>query len=233
MTLKKNKEKNFCEKFLNIFLGIITSFFSIGISVIVTLNLTIVYRFAITKLNLDKLTGLSEESLMKNYNEMIKYLNNPFINELKFSDFTMSKTGEIHFMEVKDIFMNIYIIILISIIIFMLFKLIKKLYNAINVVKVLNYASNMIISIFGFIIIIMLIDFKKAFIVFHKIFFDNNYWLFDPYTDPIINALPEELFLAYALIIVGILTVQVIAFKVVYYLDKNHNDELVPFNTQI
>lgn len=159
MTLKRNKEKNLYKNFLNIFLGIITSFFSIGISVIATLNLTIVYRFAITKLNLDKLTGLSEENLMKNYNEMIKYLNNPFINELKFPDFTMSKTGEIHFMEVKYIFMKIYIIILISIIIFMLFKLIKMLYNAINVVKILNYASNMIISIFGFIIIMMLIDF--------------------------------------------------------------------------
>ena len=40
-----------------------------------------------------------------------------------------------------------------------------------------------------------LIDFSWAFTMFHKLFFRNDYWIFDPRIDPIIIALPEELFM--------------------------------------
>ena len=40
----------------------------------------------------------------------------------------------------------------------------------------------------------MLIGFDQFFIAFHGLFFNNDAWLFNPLTDPIINALPEAYF---------------------------------------
>jgi len=38
-------------------------------------------------------------------------------------------------------------------------------------------------------------DFSKYFIVFHKIFFNNDLWLLDPTTDLLINIVPEPFFM--------------------------------------
>lgn len=38
------------------------------------------------------------------------------------------------------------------------------------------------------------LDFNQVFTVFHKIFFDNDLWIFDPATDYMIRMLPEGLF---------------------------------------
>ena len=36
------------------------------------------------------------------------------------------------------------------------------------------------------------INFEKSFVLFHKLLFSNDYWMFDIETDPIILMLPEE-----------------------------------------
>ncbi|WP_195964740.1 DUF1461 domain-containing protein, partial [Clostridium cuniculi] len=60
-----------------------------------------------------------------------------------------------------------------------------------------------------------IIDFSKAFIIFHKIFFKNDYWIFDENMDPIINALPEDLFMIYGAVILGIIIIVCIVIKVI------------------
>lgn len=42
---------------------------------------------------------------------------------------------------------------------------------------------------------IIFISFDRLFILFHQILFTNDYWLFDPQLDPIINVLPESYFM--------------------------------------
>ena len=50
------------------------------------------------------------------------------------------------------------------------------------------------------------LDFDRAFTVFHQLFFPGKTnWLFDPYTDEIINILPQEFFMHCALLILAIL----------------------------
>ena len=49
------------------------------------------------------------------------------------------------------------------------------------------------------------VNFSRAFVIFHELFFDNDYWIFDPATDPIILALPEEFFFHCALVILAVL----------------------------
>jgi integral membrane protein (TIGR01906 family) len=60
------------------------------------------------------------------------------------------------------------------------------------------------------------INFDKAFVVFHEIFFRNNYWQFDPQMDPIINILPEEFFYHSALLIVILIILSIILLRVLY-----------------
>lgn len=207
-------------KYINIIMGVFMAIFSVAISVIFTLNLGVIYKIAIPRFNLVAKSGFSSERLMGNYNSMINYLRNPFEDKLIFNDFPMSVQGKIHFEEVKRIFMGMYIIIIVFIVIYIIFKCIESTSKIIKESLILNYCSNTIISIISIGIIAMSIDFSKAFEIFHKIFFRNDYWLFDPKTDPIINVLPEELFMIYGVTIVGLLLLQAIAYKYIGYKAK-------------
>lgn len=58
----------------------------------------------------------------------------------------------------------------------------------------------------------MCLDFNSFFITFHQVLFQNNDWLFNPETDPVIKLLPESFFaasfgLAVGLVGVGITTI--------------------------
>lgn len=56
--------------------------------------------------------------------------------------------------------------------------------------------------------IIVAVNFSRAFVVFHHLFFDNDLWLFDPATDLMINMLPEGLFMDF--------TVRILDFFVLF-----------------
>jgi len=67
-----------------------------------------------------------------------------------------------------------------------------------------------IASILTFVIPVLLgipfiVDFNKAFVAFHEIAFSNDYWLFDPRIDPVINILPEWFFMYAAFLILLIM----------------------------
>ncbi|AVK48872.1 MULTISPECIES: TIGR01906 family membrane protein [Clostridium] len=193
----------------------------ISIIVLSVLNTTSIYGYAIQRYKLNEYTGLSTEILMDNYKRVIYYVQNPFIKELKFNSIPMSEFGRIHFFEVKRIFIALYVfsIIFIGVIIF------KALANKSNDLKkrlIANFNSgvNMMAVIFIFVGAISAKDFSKAFIYFHKIFFRNNYWIFDPRTDPIINALPEEFFMLELMSIIILLIVVTVVIKLLYIRNK-------------
>ena len=54
-------------------------------------------------------------------------------------------------------------------------------------------------------------DFTKYFIIFHKIFFDNDLWILDPATDLLINIVPEPFFVDTAVRIAVTYGISVIA----------------------
>lgn len=185
----------------------------ICISVLVVLNTTMVYSYVVDKYNLSKYTGLSSEALIENYKSIIYYLQNPFNKELILSDFPMSDFGRIHFFEVKQIFMFIYLISIIYIL-RILFIIIKSKDYRRRLLDILNKSSNIIMMILVTISIMVYLDFSKAFYAFHKIFFRNDYWIFDPATDPVINALPEELFIIKLIMIILVLVTFIIGIKI-------------------
>lgn len=226
-----NKIKDFNRYGENIIRYTIALFSTVGIISIATmlvLNFTFVYGLIIDKSKLDNITGLSTERLMSNYKGLINYLQNPFIDKLKFEDFKMSKMGELHFYEVKNIFIGLQIISILFIIgliaWFVLYKFKKR--KGQDLIKTLNISSNIIASFFVALVVLYFINFSWAFTMFHKIFFRNDYWIFDAKTDSIINALPEELFMIYGAIILGIIIVVALVIKIIYLRKKCKEKEL-------
>ena len=159
---------------------------------------------------------------MDNYKRTIYYVQNPFIKELTFNSVPMSEFGKIHFFEVKRIFIALYIFS-IAFILMMIIKILTNKNNDLGkkLIKSFNSSVNIMALIFISISAVALVDFSKAFIFFHKIFFRNDYWIFDPKIDPIINALPEEFFMIEFILIVAILIVFTVIIKVLNFRLKN------------
>jgi len=159
---------------------------------------------------------------MDNYKRMIYYVQNPFIKKLVFNNLHMSTFGEIHFFEVKKIFIALYIISIIFVCT-MIFKIINNRNNDLvkGLIKSFNNSVNIIALILASISIMATIDFSKTFYFFHKIFFRNDYWIFDPVTDPIINALPEEFFMIELILIISLLILFTLIIKVLNLKNKN------------
>ena len=68
-------------------------------------------------------------------------------------------------------------------------------------------------------------DFTKYFIIFHKIFFDNDLWILDPSTDLLINIVPEPFFMDTAFRIAGTFAGSVLAvfFPCIFLLRRHQN----------
>ena len=204
---------------------VVDTFYAVSIismSVLAILNITSVYKYVIDRYELTKYTGLSADILMDNYKRTIYYVQNPFIKELNFNSLTMSDFGRIHFYEVKRIFIALYVF-MIAFIIIMIIKVFTNRNNDLSkkLIKRLNSSGNIIALIFIAVSAVALVDFSKAFVFFHKIFFSNDYWIFDPKIDPIINALPEELFMIEFILIVALLILFTVAIKVFNFKLKN------------
>ncbi|MDU6248712.1 MAG: TIGR01906 family membrane protein, partial [Paeniclostridium sordellii] len=73
-------------------------------------------------------------------------------------------------------------------------------------IKIIKYAGIISILIPIFLVIPITIQFEKSFEIFHRLIFNNDYWIFDPSKDPVINMLPAEFFLHCGVVILtGIL----------------------------
>mgnify|MGYP003420509014 CR=1 FL=1 len=65
--------------------------------------------------------------------------------------------------------------------------------------------------------LLMALNWDKAFVVFHKIAFDNDYWIFDAATDPVITILPDTFFLHCAAMILGLVVAGSVLCLIFYY----------------
>lgn len=213
MGIKKKILKNSLHSIISIYIAIA---FTAIVTILVT-NMSFIYKLAINKLELSKISGVNNENIMSSYKAIIRYLQNPFIKNLELNHFNISKYGYIHFYEVKKIFIGLIIIAAIFIFSLLLVVFLTYKYKKINkksILRVFNRSFNILITFIVTIFVAINLDFSKAFEMFHKIFFRNNYWVFDPKTDPIIKVLPEEVFFTYGVIILLIISVTSIVGKI-------------------
>lgn len=166
--------------------------FFLTLSIALTIWNIPMYLLCLHFSDIPKQVNMSLSTILENYIYLLKYLHIPWMTDFNLPDFTSSASGVFHFYEVKKLFYLNYICLLLSgtyagLSIFNLRKQ-KRFYSLEKPFKILSFLPILVIILLSFF-------FEKIFILFHQIFFDNNAWLFNPSTDPIINVLPQNFFM--------------------------------------
>ena len=172
--------------------------FIISASVTITLNFRPLYYHDISALKIEETSGFSKKTIKKNYDELIDY--NQFFHSGKLKlTMPMSKEGRIHFEEVKRIFDTIEIICIITLILSCCLVTGQLRKHDLRFLKPASIITILLPSIAG---VLTAVNWEAAFIMFHKIMFRNDYWLFDEALDPVIKILPDTFFFHCAVMII-------------------------------
>ncbi len=204
-------------KAINFLYSIFISISIIILCVNFTLRFKELYYFDIDYLDIESISNLSKEEIILNYDYLIDY-NLGYEKEFHMPTIKYSEEGKIHFEEVRDIFIRLrQLFVVCSFIgIIAIYKNIKE--KNINLIKYVSL-SLFLLPIILFIPIVF--NFEKSFVIFHKIFFRNDYWIFDPDLDPVINILPAEFFLHCGIMILLLIFLSSILLYTIYKLSKN------------
>lgn len=212
-------------KISNILIGLVFSIAFISIGVILSLNFRLLYYWDVEYLNISDTSGYSKDVILENYNALIDYLSPFYKGELIFPSMISSKEGLIHFQEVKVIFNSFYLLAALSLLALaciIFYKYRKKDY------KYLKTAAYTVLILPLLVAVCVALNFEVTFILFHKIFFRNNYWIFNPVTDPVINILPETFFLHCCILIVIIVILgSMLLFSISHILDNKKRKSLL------
>ncbi len=195
------KQKGFLHVLFDGMTAFILFLFILSFSVTFTLNFRPLYYMDIEHLDIEWESGIPKDEIRENYDVLIDY-NSMFTDEeLEFPTLAMSETGKIHFEEVKVIFVLFQKMALVTAILgFLLIFAQKKRRGG----RYLKYTGIITIVIPALLGTLIAMNWDKAFVLFHRIAFDNDYWIFDPETDPVITILPDAFFLHCALMIIGL-----------------------------
>ncbi|MGK0607082.1 TIGR01906 family membrane protein [Enterococcus gilvus] len=162
------------------------------LAITLTINARWLYQLDIRHLGLLDYTTLSEKELLHNFDQLMRYLNLPWVETLKMTDFPVSANGALHFYEVKRLFLVNYGVLLVTVIPSIVYvRHLNKQQQLWTMIQPFRIAVVVPIVI----AFLMAVNFDRFFVLFHGVFFNNDAWIFNPATDPIINVLPETFFL--------------------------------------
>ncbi len=181
-------------------LSVVLTLFIIGVSVVGTLAFRPLYYADIERLRIAESSGYSEEEIRRNYDALIDYNMAWGDGELSFPSLPMSENGKTHFEEVKDIFDVFKYFALCGGILGaagIVFMARKRECRYLKMTAIVSFALPAVLAVF------VAVCWDTVFVVFHKLFFRNDYWLFDSATDPVITILPDAFFMHCALLIFG------------------------------
>lgn len=201
------------KKVIHTLMALVLTLTIISVSVVFTLAFRPLYYFDINALNIPERTGYSEEMIRENYDVLIDYNLSFGDDPLEFPSLAMSESGRIHFEEVKDIFnlfkyMAIGGVLISAAGIWLMSR--RKEYLYLKLTSILAVALPAVIGLF------VAVNWDWAFVTFHHIAFNNDYWIFDPATDPVINILPDTFFMHCALLILGCVVLGSVVCGLVY-----------------
>ncbi len=182
------------------------------------------YRWHYEAHSIEETTKMNEEHFMEVTHKMMDYL----IGRRDSLDMKAEIDGEIeevfgerekaHMIDVKSLFVggrvirNISAIILFIFITTSFFLKPKLFFRWIQSLKVFFITSFLLIGLLG---ALFYFNFSKYFIVFHKIFFDNDLWILDPKTDILINMVPEIFFFQTTMLIVALFVIMVLGVMII------------------
>ena len=197
-------------------------FFIVSASIFITLHFRPLYYMDIDLLDIEAYSGMPREEIIANYDVLIDY-NSIFggMETLELPTLPMSETGRIHFEEVKVIFTFFQWAAIVSLIlVVLLIRLNQKKENY----YFWKYTSVISIAVPVILVVLIALNWDMVFVVFHKIMFNNDYWIFDASTDPVIMILPDSFFMHCAIMaLLGVVVGSVGCFLV--YLQKKRWEE--------
>lgn len=176
----------------NIVMTVICFLFILCASIFIVLLLKPLYSLDVKLLKIPETSGYTAEICKKNFSVLIDY--NMFWGPktLAFPDFPMSENAAVHFEEVKRIFVAAEITAIINgMLLAAGYPLAKKL-------KSFSWLPGGIVLTLAMVAVVgfgCAFFWEKTFVLMHHILFKNDFWLFDPSTDPVINILPDQVFL--------------------------------------
>lgn len=206
--------------FKNVLIGVVFTLLFISIAVVFTINFRPLYYMDIKLLNIEAVSGLDKTDIVKNYDALIDYSSPFFKGDLKFPTLKASQSGLQHFTEVKNIFASFYFLGAVTLVLGAIIIIQKTKNKDYNYFLVTAITAIVLPSLLG---IYMYIDFDRAFVLFHKLFFKNDYWMFDPVTDPVIMILPDQFFMHCAILIIVIVLLFCATFTGLYFWNKSHS----------
>lgn len=186
---------------IDVVTALVLFLFILSFSVAFTLGFRPLYYMDIELLKIEERSGIPKEEIKQNYDVLIDY-NSMFTDEeLEFPTLAMSETGKIHFEEVKVIFVMFQKMALVTAVLGLALILLQRRGGRKRYLKYTGMLTVLIPAVLG---AAMAVNWDKAFVIFHKIAFDNDYWIFDAKTDPVITILPDTFFLHCAAMILGL-----------------------------
>ncbi len=202
------------------------SLFIISFAIVVAVFWQGIYHLDIHYLKIDQTTHLTKQQLQLNYQQLIHYQSIFYQGPLRLNDFIISHHSVIHFQEVKKIFEIIQIICLGSGITSLILVIYQCYHHEYRFFKLTAMISIILPVSIG---VLASIDFDDLFILFHKMAFKNQYWIFDPKIDPVINMLPETFFYhEFILIIIIIFVLASVCYGLFVYKRK----QILCYNTK-
>lgn len=196
-------------KLLSVFLSLVLAALVLSAAIAAPILCRPFYYAQIGPLGLEEYTGLEEKEIRRAYDEMLDYcvgLRKDFSTGV----LPWSESGRSHFQDVRGLFLLDLGVLAVSIAL-LLGDLFLRSRRKLQPYRFLGrgpsfWAAAGLGGTFSVVGLLAAIDFDRAFVVFHTLFFPGkDNWLFDWRTDAIILILPEEFFASCAVLIVGLL----------------------------
>lgn len=188
----------------NIAMSLLLAILIISLSVTAVLAFKPLYYSAIERYGIEETSGMERDEIIENYDALIDYnfIGGP--ENLRFPTLPSSEEGLAHFAEVKEIFTGFQWAGIVSAVLLALLIFAGRFGGRKEMAKAVPPAGKRYVWLkYGGIIACVLpvtvmvaaaLWWDRVFVLFHEIVFDNDYWIFDAETDPVITMLPDGFF---------------------------------------
>lgn len=205
-------------------------FFILTFSISMPIYVRPFYYAHIEALDLPGVSGFAADQIMEAYNEVLDYLTLPG-REFGTGDMAWSESGKAHFEDCKALFdLNAGVLAVSAAGILVL--LILRRMGRTGPLRLGRHSAAFWAAVCAPTLPVVIgalaaLDFDRAFVIFHSIFFPGkDNWIFNWYDDQIIRVLPQQFFMNCAILIgAGILTLSLSILAAEIYSERNNNSE--------
>lgn len=198
------------KRVMSILFALALFFFILTASIALPIYIRPFYYAHIDTMGLPESSGFTREQIISGYNQVLDYLTIPG-KEFGTGIMAYSESGAAHFADCKVLFSLNAGILLSSSVCLLILLLLRRTFGPYRLGKRSSafYGASAAIVIPLVVGFLASLNFDRAFVIFHSIFFPGkDNWIFDYRTDQIIRVLPQAFFMHCAMLIgAGVLVI--------------------------